>query len=152
MSDFKIIETQEQFDEILGKRLGKEREKFQKKMEESEKQHSSKLAELQKNYDELKKKAEEYAKADEQISELKNKLKASETQSAKIRAALTNGLDMSAVEFIKGETAEDIDSSAKQLKTLIGIKVGIPKRETKPIDTKEEAYSQMAKNLFNKEG
>ena len=55
MSDFKIIETQEQFDEIMGKRLGKERDKFQKKLEEAEKTSSSKIAELQKNLDEMKK-------------------------------------------------------------------------------------------------
>jgi predicted RNase H-like nuclease (RuvC/YqgF family) len=152
LSDFKIIETQEQFDEIMGKRLGKERDKFQKKLEEAEKTSSSKIAELQKNLDEMKKKAEEYAKADERISELQNKVKASETQSAKLRAVLTNGLDLSAVEFIKGETAEDIEKSAEQLKSLIGVKTGIPKRETKPTDSREEAYSLMAKNLFNKEG
>ena len=136
MSDFKIIETQEQFDEIMGKRLGKERDKFQKKLEEAEKTSSSKIAELQKNLDEMKKMAEEYAKADERISELQNKVKASETHSAKLRAVLTNGLDLSAVEFIKGETAEDIESSAKQLKNLIGVRSGIPKRETKPTDSR----------------
>ena len=151
MSDFKIIETQEQFDKIMGERLGKERDKFQKLRYEVKAEASSQVAELEKKLQGMTQQAQEYAKADEQIAELTSKLKASENTSARIKAALNHGLDLSAVEFIKGETAEDIEKSAEQLKALVGTRTKLPSREPAQTNSTDDAYSSMAKQIFYKE-
>lgn len=118
MSDFKIIETQEQLDSIMGERLGKERAKHEKKLEEVTKASSAKIAELEKTIEGMTQKAQEYAKTEETIKELTQKVQSYEAKSVKHRIAADEGLNYKLWDYLKGETEEELRASAKELKSL----------------------------------
>lgn len=122
---FTVIETQEQFDNAIKERLNRQNEK-----------HAAELAELNAkyaDYDTLKASAEEAsAKVSEltaeieankagseefktKIAEYEAKIKQYETDSVKTKVAAELGLTFQAIEFLKGETEEDIRASAEKL-------------------------------------
>ena len=163
MSDFKPITTQEELDSIILKRLERESKKVTKEVTEkykkeldNAKETQGKFAKLQQELDKATKEAGLYAKAQEELektqstlAEMTNKVRAYETQHIKTEVALKNGLDISAVDFIKGETAEEIQASADQLKALVYNNANnYPQRESKPVDSTEEALRGLANNLF----
>ncbi len=154
MSEFKPITTQEDLDSIIVKRLERESkkvtkeltEKYQKELEEA-KGLKSANAELQQKLDKVTKEAGLYAEAQKSIADLQAKVKAYETQHIKTEVALKNGLDLKAVDFLKGDTAEEIEASAGELKSLVNIRT-LPMREVKPVDSTEQALKGFADNLF----
>ena len=120
MSEFKVIETQEQLDAVLGERLKRERETVRKEFdgflspEDAAKKYAGYLspdAEKEKYKDYLS--PEEAAKKDA-------KIKGYETDSVKTRIAHEAGLSYDAVNFLKGEDEDSIRKSAETLKSLIG--------------------------------
>ena len=78
-----------------------------------------------KDFNELKQSYASYddekAKTTEELDGLKAKLKEYETASAKRKIADEIGLDKKALEFISGETEEEMKASAEKLKALTGI-------------------------------
>lgn len=120
MSDFKVIETQEQLDAVLGERLKRERETIKKEYEGflSPEDAAKKYAGYLSPDDEKAKykgyiSPEEVAKKDAQI-------KGYETDSVKTRIAHEMGLSYDAVGFLRGEDEEAIRKSAESLKSLVG--------------------------------
>ena len=120
MSDFKVIETQEQLEEVLKKRLERERETVKKEFEgylsptdvaEKYKGYLSPEAEKEKYKNHLS--PEEVAKKDAKIKEY-------ETDSVKTRVAHENGLSYEAISFLRGEDEESIKKSAEALRALMG--------------------------------
>ena len=120
MSEFKVIETQEQLDAVLGERLKRERETARKEFdgflspEDAAKKYAGYLspdAEKEKYKDYLS--PEEAAKKDA-------KIRGYETDSVKTRIAHEAGLSYDAVNFLKGEDEDSIRKSAEILKSLIG--------------------------------
>ena len=120
MADFKVIETQEQLDSIIGERLKRERESIKKEYvnylspEEVAKKYEGYLS----PEDEAKKykgylSPEEAAKKDA-------KIKGYETDSVKTRIAHETGLSYDAVAFLRGDNEETIRKSAESLKSLMG--------------------------------
>lgn len=157
MSEFKPITTQEDLDSIIVKRLERESkkvtkeltEKYQKELEEA-KGLKSANAELQQKLDKVTKEAGLYAEAQKSIAELNAKVKAFETQQIKTEVALKNGLDLKAVAFLKGETAEEIEASAEALKGLVSTP-NLPEREPYRQSSAEkvrEATKSLSQNLF----
>lgn len=157
MSEFKPITTQEDLDSIIVKRLERESkkvtkeltEKYQKELEEA-KGLKSANAELQQKLDKVTKEAGLYAEAQKSIAELNAKVKAYETQHIKTEVALKNGLDLKAVAFLKGETAEEIEASAEALKGLVSTPK-LPEREPYRQSSAEkvrEATKSLSANLF----
>lgn len=157
MSEFKPITTQEDLDSIIVKRLERESkkvtkeltEKYQKELEEA-KGLKSVNAELQQKLDKVTKEAGLYAEAQKSIAELNAKVKAYETQHIKTEVALKNGLDLKAVAFLKGETAEEIEASAEALKGLVSTPK-LPEREPYRQSSAEkvrEATKSLSANLF----
>lgn len=121
MSEFKVIETQEQLDAVLGDRLKRERETVKKEFEgylspeDAAKKYEGYLspeAEKEKYKDYLS--PEEAAKKDA-------KIRGYESHSVKTRIAHEMGLSYDAVDFLKGEDEESIKKSAESLKALVGI-------------------------------
>ena len=103
MSDFKVIETQEQLDAIIGERLKRERETIRKEYEGflSPEDATKKYAGYLSPEDEKKKYSgylspEEVAKKDAQIKQY-------ETDSVKTRIAHEAGLSYEAIGFLKGD-------------------------------------------------
>lgn len=120
MSDFKVIETQEQLEEVLKDRLKRERETAKKEFEGylSPEDAAKKYAGYLSPEDEAKKYAgylspEEVAKKDA-------KIKGYETDSVKMRIAHEAGLSYEAAAFLRGEDEESIKKSAESLKGIVG--------------------------------
>ena len=120
MSDFKVIETQEQLEEVLKERLKRERETTEKKYEsylspeDVEKKYKDHLSP-----DAVKEKYKDYL-TPEEAAKLNAKLKGYETDSVKTRIAHEMGLSYDAVGFLSGEDEESIKKSAEKLKGLVG--------------------------------
>ncbi len=120
MGDFKAIETQEQFETIIGERLKMERETIKKEYEgylspdDAAKKYAGYLSP-----DDEKEKYKGYL-SPEEVAKKDAKIKGYETDSVKMRIAHESGLSYDAVGFLKGEDEESIRKSAETLKSLIG--------------------------------
>lgn len=158
MSDFKVIETQEQLNAIIAERITKVKEatreetkkefegyispddqqKFADKQKERESELEKKIGELTGQLDENKK---GIAERDEKIAKY-------ETDSVKNRIAHELGLTYDAVSYIRGTNEEEIKKSAEGLKKVIGAKtppLGDP--EGSGGDESKAAYRKMLKNM-----
>ena len=125
---FTPIESQEALDAVLKDRLNRQNEKHAKEIAE--------INEKYKDYDELKSASSEWeakfndlnaklTEAEEtkngynaQIADYQAKLKQYEIDSVKTRVAAETGLTLRAIEFLKGETEEEIRASADRLKSI----------------------------------
>ncbi len=120
MSEFKAIETQEQFDAVIGERIKRERETVRKEYagylspEDAAKKYAGYLSP-----EDVEKKYKDHL-SPEKVAELNAKIKGYETDSVKTRIAHENGLSYEAIGFLRGEDEESIRKSAESLKGLIG--------------------------------
>lgn len=132
MSDFKIIETQEQFDAAIGERLKRERETVRKEFEGflSPDDVAKKYAGYLSPEDE-KKKYEKYL-SPEEAAKKDAKIKGYESSSVKTRIAHETGLPYEMAARLSGETEEDIRKDAEGLVKLIG-----RQQETQPFGSAE---------------
>ena len=128
---FTPIETQEQFDAAISKRLAREREAGRREAEAS-------LVEKYGDYDSLKGQlTEKETKLTElgnqlveaqnardgfsaQIAELQSKVAKYETNSVKMRIAQEYGLDAKLADRISGEDEESMREDAQKLKDIVG--------------------------------
>lgn len=155
MSDFKVIETQEQFDAAIGERIKRERESLGKKYEGyiSPEDFNSKKTDYDTMIGNLNKKLEEankkIANHDKEIADRDKRIKAYETDSVKTRIAHEIGLSFEAIEFLRGEDEEAIRKSAESLKGLVGTRKVAPLASTEHSmgNSKDAALRQMVKNL-----
>lgn len=127
MSEFKIIETQEDFEAAIKSRLDRDRKTYQKTFEEELKgkgwKSPEEIAELTKDLnsqiDKLNNAAAETAKTlaakDEEIT--KNAKYRAELE--KTRIAIAAGLNIDFAERLKGETAEEWKKDAANLAKVI---------------------------------
>ena len=126
MSDFKIIESQEQLDAIIGERLKRERETISKKYESyiSPEDFSAKQAEYEGQISNLNNSLNEVnlriANFETQIAEKDKQIKAHESFSVKTRIANELGLSFDAVNFLQGNDEASIRESAETLKRIVG--------------------------------
>lgn len=124
MSDFKVIETQEQLDAVVGERLKRERETVRKEFagylspEDAEKKYGEKYT----GYLSPEAVEEKYKNhlSPEDADKLRKQIKGYETDSVKTRIAHETGLSYEAVQFLRGEDEETIRKSAENLKGLVG--------------------------------
>lgn len=150
MSEFKIIETQEQLDEVLKERLKRERETTRKEFEGF--LSPSDVAEKYKGYlspDDVKERYKNHL-SPEEVAKLNSKIKGYETDSVKTRIAHETGLSYDAVQFLKGDDEETIRKSAESLKGLVGVKKTAPLASTETSLDKDSALRQMVRNLSSK--
>ena len=119
MADFKTIETQEELDAIIEKRLAREREASNKSYEGfiSPEDHKRALAEAAKSFDDYKKAHEGDLKT---IEDLNAKIKDYETDSLKNRIAHEVGLGYEWIGRIGGDDETTIRADAEKLKALVG--------------------------------
>lgn len=149
MSEFKVIETQEQLDAIIGKRLERERETIKKDYEN----HLS-PEEVAKKYegylspDDVKEKYKDYL-SPEEVAKKDKQIKAYETDSVKTRIAHELGLDYEAIDFIKGDDEDSIRKSAESLKGLVESSGVAPlaSTETHSEDSNDAALRKTLKGL-----
>lgn len=149
MSDFKVIETQEQLDAIIGRRLEREREITQKEYENFlSPEDVTKKYEGYLSPEDVTKKYKDYL-SPEEVAKKDAQIKAYETDSAKTRIAHESGLSYEAIAFLKGDDEETIRKSAEALKHLVGNTVVAPLASTESSveDKKTEALKNTLKRL-----
>lgn len=132
MSEFKVIETQEQFDDMVRDRLKRERDTVKKDYEGF--LSPADVAEKYKGYlspEDIEAKYKDYL-SPEEAGKLRTKVKGYETDSVKTRIAHETGLSYDAVQFLKGEDEESIRKSAESLKGLVGMTNVAPLASTEP--------------------
>ena len=149
MSEFKVIETQEQFEERLKERLKRERETTRKEFEGY--LSPSDVAEKYKGYlspDDVKERYKDHL-SPEEVAKLNSKIKGYETDSVKTRIAHETGLSYEAIEFLKGDDEESIRKSAESLKGLVGMTNVAPLASTESAsgDATEAALRNTLKGL-----
>lgn len=153
MSEFKIIETQEQLDAVIRDRLKRERDMVKKEYENylSPDDAKKKYGEKYEGYLSPEVVAEKYKDhlSPEEAEKLKSKIKGYETDSVKTRIAHETGLSYEAIQFLRGEDEESIRKSAESLKGLVGRNYVAPLASTEQAlaDEKDTALRNTLKGL-----
>lgn len=150
MSDFKVIETQEQLESVLKDRLERAEKKWQEKYEgyltpDDVKNQTEDLEKQISEYGKSLNDANEKAKADaENIASLQAKIKEYETASVKSRIAHEYGIPYELANRLSGETEEDIRKDAESLKPLVTQKTIAPLRDPETPGGKETNAQKFA--------
>lgn len=154
MGDFKIIETQEELDSIIEKRLSREREASNKRFEGyvSPEDHKKAIAEA---IAKEKQALEDFKKAHEgdakTIEELTAKNKSLETAELKSRVAHELGLSYDWISRIGGEDEESIRADAESLKKLVGAgQTVLPTKSTEETGVGDDAGYRTLINSIKK--
>ena len=161
MSEFKVIETQEQLDAILKDRLDRAEKKYAEKYAGylSPEDVKAKLSDLNKQAEELGdslNKANDKAKTDaESIASLEAKVKSYETASVKSRIAHEVGIPYELANKLSGETEEDIRKDAETLKPFVTKVAAPPLRDPESPDagsgdSTKDSMKKLAEKLEEK--
>ena len=145
--EFKKIETQEQFDEAIKDRLAREAKKYEGYMSPDD------VAKLNEDYskkiDELTKSSTDYTSQIESlnksIAEKDNQIKNYETNSVKMRIALSAGLPFEMASRLNGSTEEEIKADADNLVKLMGVRTDSLNRAPQASTTKQNAEDGVTK-------
>ena len=135
MSDFKIIETQEELDAVIKARLSREREKYAD-YEDLKKQladFEAKELTYQNTINDLKTRETELAS---QVESLNGDLTKTRLQTAKQRIATEYGLPLDFAERLKGDDEDSFKADAEQLAIYFA-----PKQPTPPLKSNEPVIS-----------
>lgn len=151
---FKVIETQEELDQIIQERLNRQKEKFADYDE-----IKARNSELESEVGTLKatlEKTNANAKSHEQIvSDLNAKIADYETANLRIKIALQNGLPIDLADRLVGSDEESIKADAERLASFVSKKAQTPpplKNQEPPLgEDKDGAYKNLIENL-NLEG
>lgn len=156
MSDFTIIETQEQFDAAIGERLARERAKYEGFMapQEVEEKYSGFISpeDLANGYIKKSEVEEQYKDYLEpsKAKEINTKLKAYETNSVKMRIGHEYGIPYEMISRLTGDDEESIKVDAEKLSKFIkNNKPKSPFGEPEPSlnDSKDKKFKDLAKSL-----
>lgn len=158
MSEFKVIETQEQFDNAISERIARIKDKHSAELEELKTSNSKQVEELKSSnskqleeIESLKSKLENAAANSEQISDLKSKLATYERESVKTKVAIELGIPYELSSKLSGNTEEEIREDAEKLSKYVGQKNKAPQfnnQNTSGGDSKAMALKQMRDSLF----
>ncbi len=131
MSEFKVIETQEELDTIVKARIAREREKYQdydqlkSRVEELEGKETNYQATIEK----LKDRETELST---QLESVNGELTQTKLQTAKQRIATEFGLPLDLADRLKGEDEEGFKADAERLASYMA-----PKQPTPPVKSNE---------------
>lgn len=114
--EFKPINTQEEFDAAIGKRIERERQAA----EGLRQQLADKDAEITNLGNQLAESQKSAEGFNAQIAELQAKVRTHETNSVKLGLANKYGLPAELADRISGETPEEMEADAEKLKAYIG--------------------------------
>ena len=151
MADFKVIETQEQLDAIIGERLTRDRETQAKKFEGyvSPDDYQKKIGEYETKIKGLNETIKDNEQVVKEVETYKAKIKQYETDSVKTRVAHEVGLPYEMAGRLRGDTEEDIRKDAEALHKLVNKKPAPPSRSDDPdkIDSSRAAMKNMLDQL-----
>ena len=155
MADFKIINTQEEFDNAIKDRLSRAEQKIRDEFkgwtspEDLKKitdQHAADLTKLNDSHaEELKK----YAGYDEKFTQQATRIHELEVGALKTRIANEKKLPWDAVEFLQGDDEKAITESADRLSKLAGAshQIGITRNTEDASGAKDQVWRELASAL-----
>lgn len=127
---FKVIETQEELDNIIKNRIERVRKEYDGFMSAED------IQKLKDTYDtKVKEDENKYTTLEKEKNDLMAKVKGYEANALKTKVALAINLPMGAIDYLKGETEEELTESAKALSSMFTPKGADPKpkEEGKPL-------------------
>ena len=154
---FKTIETQEQFDAIIKDRLSRAeknvRDEFKgwtspEHLKEIETKYADEIKSLKEAHS---KEMEKYSGYDEKLEEQKKQIHSLEVTNLKNRIVSEKNLPLSAIEFLSGESEEEISESADRLSKLSQMShfSGFTRNTEEPAtDSRDEALREVARGLI----
>lgn len=153
MSDFKPIETQEEFDRVIQERLHRQEETLLERYSDYE-QLKTRNAELESQVGSLQAIVEKSKGSETEYStklnELTEKIAGYETANLRTKIALQNGLPFDLADRLVGTDEASIKADAERLAAFVGNNVSAPPlRSTEPkvLDGKEGAYKSLIEGL-----
>ncbi len=155
--EFKVIETQEQFDSAIKGRLEREKAKYESQISELTKKLETQSGDFQKQISELTQALntakEEKTTFDNTLAEKDAKIKEYELHSVKTQIAHELGLSFEAVNFIQGSDEAEIRKNAEALKGLVNVKTTPlanpePSIQNTQKATEDAALRQMSRDLM----
>lgn len=151
MAEFKAIESQEEFDRIIGERLQRQETKIRSEYEDYEELKNQNNA-LEKQINDLNSTIEASSQNsknhDEEIEQLNSQIKGYELAQLKTRIAMENGIPYSLASRLQGDDEESILSDAKSLSGYVNKPQVAPLASTEPEGLgKDGAYKNLLSNL-----
>lgn len=152
MDNFKVIETQEQLDEVLAEHLKGEREAIRKEYEgflspkDVEKKYKGFLSP-----EDVQKKYEGYL-SPEEVSKKDAVIKGYEKESIKVRVAKKHGLPYEMADRLSGETEEEIEKDAGVLAGFLKAQNPYPEYTPDPAGKKESKKAALKRTLSSLKG
>lgn len=152
---FKVIETQEQLDAIIGERVTRAKEATRKEFDGwlSPDDVNAKTSELAGRVSTLESALnsanEELNTTKALVAERDETIKGHVLQTEKTRIAHEMGLSYDAINFLQGDDVDAIKANAEILKNLVGANNTLPlaNHEPKSKDSKTEALKEVVTNL-----
>jgi len=158
MSEFTVIETQEQLDAIIGERIARAEKKAEEKAaekyadyEDLKKQTEDQAAKINDLSSQLSAQTENASTSAKELEDLKAKVHQYETDSVKTRVAHEEGLPYDLAARLSGEDEESIRADAKALVALVGkAKPTAPLGNPEPVakgDDRDAALKEMLSSM-----
>lgn len=118
MSEFKIIETQEQLDAIIGERIARAEKKTAEKFadyEEIKKQNEDYASQISALKQSMESQSETATANNEKIANLEKQVESYATAAVKTRVALESGLPYELADKLSGTTEDEIRADAQTM-------------------------------------
>ena len=155
MSEFKAIETQEEFDKAIKERLARKEKELAETYKEYlspdkasslKEEYEKKLAEANKKLDEVSEKLKSH---DSIVSEFTDRATKAETSLMKSRIAHENGVPIELAERLVGSTEDELKKDAETLAAFMKPTSAPPARttETPKANTTDAAMMQLLQNI-----
>lgn len=157
MSDFKVIETQEQLDAIIGDRIQRAKDAAAKEYadySEIKAQNEDLVKQIADLNAQISAKDEALTGSNKDIEELSARVQKYETASVKTRIALENGIPYELADRLAGTTEDEIREDAKRFASFTKPKEVAPIGSPEPIregDARKSAFLDLAQTLIEKE-
>ena len=160
MSEFKVIETQEQLDAIIGDRVARAEKKGEEKAlkqysdyEDLKKQLEEKTVKLKELNSQLTAQTETASTSAKELEDLKAKLHQYETDSVKTRVAHEVGLPFDLAARLSGDDEDAIRADAKALVEVVGkAKPAAPLGSAEPVVKGNDRDSALREMLTGMKG
>lgn len=148
MSEFKVIETQEELDKIISERLKRERSKVEDEFKEKEKYFQDEIQQLKSENAEVKANLEKLSEKDTEIEKLQGKIKGYEKSELKRKIALENKIPYNLAGRIQGDTEEEMLEDAKSLSKYFEKEEIVPPLKNPEINKGQSgAYKELLQGL-----
>ncbi len=145
---FKVIETQEELDQIIQGRLQREREKYAdyEQLQTENADLQTQIASLQQTIEESQTTIKNH---DDVVADLKGKIAGFETATLRTQIALKHGIPLDLADRLIGEDEATLKADAERMAGLVKPATPAPMKSTEPKikDTENSNWAEMSRNL-----